>query len=74
MVASTAYSHRPQGKRLLATNGLVRYLVKANGKVIDHAETKEKAWRKAVIYRYECENQEVPFSPFIEVVKETLEN
>ena len=48
-----------------------RYLIKADGEVIGHADTKEQAWRRAIIYRYECENQEKdPFAPVIEVVKE----
>lgn len=51
---------------------LTRYIIKANNEVIDHAETEQKAWKKANIYAYECANQDEPCFPKMEVVKETI--
>lgn len=52
---------------------MTRWVVKANGIIIDHAETKEKAWRIANKYAYECANQDEPCFPKMEVEKQTIE-
>ena len=51
---------------------LTRYIIKANGIVIDHAETEKKAWRKANTYAYECSEQDEPCFPKMTVEKETI--
>ena len=53
---------------------MTRYLVKANGIVIDHAETEKKAWRKARNYEYECSNQDEPCFPKMSVEYEVIDD
>ena len=51
---------------------LVRYIVKADGKVIDHAERENKAWKLAHKYAYQCYNQDIPVFPNMCVEKEII--
>ncbi|MBR2245774.1 MAG: hypothetical protein IJ880_01890 [Bacilli bacterium] len=52
---------------------MTRYIIKANGEMIGHAETKEKAWKIAHKYEYECANQDEPVTPVMKVEKQTIE-
>ena len=53
---------------------LTRYVVKANGEVIDNVFDENKAWKIANNYAYECANQDIPCFPKMEIVKETITN
>ena len=51
---------------------LTRYVIKADGEIIGHAEREEKAWKIAHKFEYECLNQDDPCFPKMEVTRETI--
>ena len=53
---------------------LTRYIIKANGKVIDHAFDKKKANVIAGNYAEHCANMDDPWFPKMEVNIETVES
>lgn len=53
-------------------NQVIRYIVKANGRVVDWSFDKKKAKEIAFRFEYECMNQDDPFCPRMEIVEEVM--
>lgn len=53
-------------------NNVVRYVVKANDRVVDWSFSKKKAKEIAFRFEYECMNQDEPFKPKMEIIEEVM--
>ena len=53
-------------------NTVVRYIVKANGRVVDWSFNKKHAEEIAWKFKDECLNQDDPFEPVMEIVEERI--
>lgn len=53
-------------------NKVIRYVVKANGRVVDWSFNKDKANEIAFRFEYECWNQDEPFAPNMEIIEEEI--
>lgn len=53
---------------------VTRYIVKANGRVVDWSFNKKTAHNIAWKFQYECEKQDEPFSPTMEIIEEVMNN
>lgn len=51
---------------------VVRYVVKANGRVVSWSFSEKKAKEIAYKFEYECLNQDEPFRPEMEIVEEAM--
>jgi len=52
---------------------LIRYVIKADGKTVAYSFNKEKAWKMARQFEYECNYQDIPVFPKMEVVEEYMD-
>ena len=53
-------------------NKVIRYIVKANGRVVDWSFSEKKAKEIAFQFEYECMNQDEPFVPNMEIIEEVM--
>ena len=53
-------------------NKVIRYIVKANDRVVDWSFSKKKANEIAFRFEYECMNQDEPFRPKMEIIEEIM--
>ena len=53
-------------------NEVIRYIVKANNRVVDWSFSKKKAKQIASQFEYECMNQDEPFEPKMEIIEEVM--
>ena len=53
-------------------NEVIRYIVKANDRVVDWSFSKKKANEIAFRFEYECMNQDEPFEPKMEIIEEIM--
>lgn len=53
--------------------GAVRWAIKADGVIVGYEYSSErKAWHKANLYAYECQEQDDPWSPKMTVDEERI--
>ena len=53
-------------------NKVARYVVKANGRVVDWSFSKDKANEIAFRFEYECMNRDESFKPKMEIIEEVM--
>lgn len=53
-------------------NEVIRYIVKANDRVVDWSFSKKKAKEIAFRFEYECINQDESFHPKMEIIEEVM--
>ena len=51
---------------------ILRYVVKANGEIVDWSFSKRRAFEIAFKFYYECMNQDEPFYPDMRIVEEFM--